>query len=81
RSHLENLFVDPSAHGRGIGSALLAGVEARVRHLGRVTLRCLCVNHDARRLYDRRGYQVHETQTIVLHGRPLAAWLMEKPLG
>jgi ribosomal protein S18 acetylase RimI-like enzyme len=80
RNHVENLFVDPSAQGRGIGSALLAAVEARVRHFERVTLRCLCVNHNARRLYDRRGFQVRETQTIILHDRPLAAWLMEKLL-
>jgi ribosomal protein S18 acetylase RimI-like enzyme len=82
RSHIENLFVAPSAQGRGVGSALLAEVESRL--LGRfdaVTLRCLCVNPDARRLYDRSGYLVREVQTIELHGRPLEAWLMAKPLG
>lgn len=82
RSHIENLFVAPPAQGRGVGTALLAEVESRL--LGRfdaVTLRCLCVNPDARRLYDRGGYLVREVQTIELHGRPLEAWLMAKPLG
>jgi ribosomal protein S18 acetylase RimI-like enzyme len=81
RNHLENLYIDPSAQGRGVGTTLLAGVEARLT--GRfevVTLRCLHANPGARRLYDRKGYAVRETQTITLHGRPLEAWLMEKPL-
>jgi ribosomal protein S18 acetylase RimI-like enzyme len=81
RNHLENLYVDPSAQGRGVGTALLAEVEARIaRQFEVVTLRCLHANPDARRLYDRKGYTVREIQTITLHGRPLEAWLMEKPL-
>jgi GNAT superfamily N-acetyltransferase len=80
-NHLENLFVAPSAQGRGVGSALLAEVESRVLPgFETVTLRCLCINADARRLYDRRGYLVREVQTIALHGRPIPAWLMAKPL-
>ncbi len=60
---------------------MLAEVEARVRAAFDVmTLRCLFANPDARRLYERSGYQVHETQTIVLHGTSLDAWLMAKPL-
>lgn len=81
RSHLENLFVDPSAQGRGVGAALLGAVEARlVATFDLVTLRCLHLNRDARRFYDRHGYAVRETQTIALHGRSLLAWLMEKRL-
>ncbi len=81
-NHLENLYVDPAAQGRGVGSALLASVEARLRdRFTTVTLRCLHANPDARRLYERQGYRVREDQTVVLHGRTLGAWLMEKPLG
>ena len=81
-AHLENLYVDPAAQGRGVGAALLAEVEARVRaRFDELTLRCLLANRDARRLYERSGYRVRATQTIVLHGRPLDAWLMAKPLG
>ena len=80
-SHLENLYVDPAAQGRGVGGALLAEVERRVRTgFEAMTLRCLHANPDARRLYERSGYQVRESQTIVLHGQPLDAWLMAKPL-
>jgi ribosomal protein S18 acetylase RimI-like enzyme len=79
--HLENLFIDPAAQGRGVGSALLAEFEARLRGAFDIaTLRCLHANGDARRFYERHGYQVRETQTVVLHGRPLEAWLMAKPL-
>jgi len=82
RSHLENLFVDPAGQGRGVGTGLLVEVEARLaRTFDLVTLRCLHANRDARRFYDRHGYTVRETQTINLHGRPAAAWLMEKRLG
>jgi ribosomal protein S18 acetylase RimI-like enzyme len=79
--HLENLFIDPDAQGRGVGAALLAEFEARLRgSFGAATLRCLHANAGARRFYERHGYQVRETQTVVLHGRPLEAWLMAKPL-
>jgi GNAT superfamily N-acetyltransferase len=80
-NHLENLYVDPAAQGRGVGSALLGAVEARVgERFARMTLRCLHANPDARRLYERQGYTVREDQTIVYHGHSIEAWLMEKPL-
>ena len=82
RNHLENLYVDPAAQGRGVGSALLAAFEARVAAaFDEATLRCLHANPDARRLYERSGYAVRATQTVVLHGHSLDAWLMVKPLG
>lgn len=80
-NHLENLYVDPAAQGLGVGRALLCAVETRLGdRFTRVTLRCLHANPDARRLYERQGYSVQEDQTVVLHGRPLGAWLMAKPL-
>ena len=41
----------------------------------------LHVNPDARRFYGRHGYHTVETQTVSLHGHPLPAWFMAKPLG
>jgi ribosomal protein S18 acetylase RimI-like enzyme len=87
-SHVENLFVDPEAQGKGVGDALLRAAEARVqRERGaegereaRVTLRCLLVNERARRFYERQGYSARETHEVVLHGRPLPAWFMVKEL-
>jgi GNAT superfamily N-acetyltransferase len=80
-NHLENLYVDPAAQGRGVGSALLGAVEARVRErFASMTLRCPRADPDARRLYERQGYTVREDQTIVYHGHDFEVWLMEKPL-
>ena len=79
--HLENLYIDPAAQGRGVGAALLAEVEARLRpRFDAVTLRCLHANQGARRFYHRHGFHVVETQTIVYHGRSLPAWFTEKGL-
>ncbi|MGH9889724.1 MAG: GNAT family N-acetyltransferase [bacterium] len=79
--HLENLFIDPTAQGRGVGAALLAEFEAQLRGVfDTATLRCLHANRNARRFYERHGYHVRETQTVVLHDHPLQAWLMAKSL-
>lgn len=80
-SHLENLYIDPAAQGRGVGRELLAAVEARLHpRFDVVTLRCLHANPDARRFYGRHGYYTVETQTVSLHGHSLPAWFMAKPL-
>jgi len=82
KSHLENLYVDPAAQNRRVGATLLAAVEARVHPpFDVLTLRCLHANPDARRFYGRHGYYTVETQTVTLHGHPLPAWFMAKPLG
>lgn len=75
-SHIENLFVDPAAQGKGVGLGLLAAAEARIA--GPVTLRCLHDNPRARRFYEREGFVVRESQQVVFHGRRLPAWLLVK---
>jgi len=77
RNHVENLYVDPAAQGRGVGAALLAAVEERL--VGPVTLRCLVVNTRARSLYERCGYTADHQERIDYHGRLLDAWFMVKP--
>jgi ribosomal protein S18 acetylase RimI-like enzyme len=80
-AHLENLYIDPPAQGQGVGAVLLREVERRLAaSFDVVTLRCLHANSEARRFYDRHGYTVRRDQTILLHGRSLEAWLMEKQL-
>lgn len=80
RRHLENLFVDPAAQGRGVGSALLREVEARIAGPGAVTLHCLRVNADARRFYERHGYAHVRDVEVRYHRRTLPAWLLEKTI-
>ena len=77
RCHIENLFVDPAAQGRGLGARLLAAVEERVPERP-VTLRCLRLNLDARRFYERHGYVVARDEVIRYHGVDLDAWFMIK---
>jgi GNAT superfamily N-acetyltransferase len=52
------LAVDPSATGRGTGTALVAAVIARARELGahRVVLCSVEAMHTARRMYQRMGF-------------------------
>jgi ribosomal protein S18 acetylase RimI-like enzyme len=76
RSHVENLFVDPSAQGKGVGLSLLSAAEERI--FGPVTLRCLHANERARRFYERQGFAVRQSQSVVFHGRRLEAWFMVK---
>jgi GNAT superfamily N-acetyltransferase len=75
--HIENLYIDPPAQGRGVGAALLAAIGERVA--GTITLRCLLHNPNARRFYERHGYAVARVERIVYHGQELDAWFMQKP--
>ncbi len=75
-NHIENLYIDPEAQGRGVGRMLLTAVEQRV--IGPVTLRCLTANTRARLLYERCGFAVTRDEEIHYHGHSLAAWFMVK---
>lgn len=55
---VHQLYVDPSAQGRGIGSALLA--VAGARHPNRLELWTFQVNAGARRFYERHGFTAVE---------------------
>jgi putative acetyltransferase len=52
--HIDMLFMDPCASGRGGGALLLKEAERR----GAKSLECFRDNHDARRFYERHGWQV-----------------------
>jgi ribosomal protein S18 acetylase RimI-like enzyme len=75
--HIENLYIDPAAQGRGVGARLLAAVEERIAERP-LTLRCLTVNPDARRFYERHGYVVVREERIIYHGASLESWFMAK---
>ena len=61
--YLEELAVAPAARGRGMGSRLLAEVEAIAREEGkaRVELQVIDTNPSAQELYARHGYVVTRT--------------------
>ena len=56
--NIHDLAVSPQLRGQGVGSALMAEVEARARAAAcaRITLEVRGANHAARRLYTRNGF-------------------------
>jgi ribosomal protein S18 acetylase RimI-like enzyme len=58
--YLETLSVLPSARGAGVGSALLDAVQAHLSALGvaRIELAMVARNDEARRFYERAGFEV-----------------------
>lgn len=54
---LHNLHVHPDRRGQGIGARLVTAVEEFARLTGSLRLGVGVDNHDARRLYQRLGYQ------------------------
>jgi ribosomal protein S18 acetylase RimI-like enzyme len=60
-TYLHSLYVDPSAHGRGVGTALLDHVQSLSR--APLSLKVQALNAAARRFYDRRGFvEIEEGQ-------------------
>lgn len=59
RDHLEQLYVRPGWHGRGIGSALLE--RAKDLSTGRLRLFTFQRNARARKFYEARGFAVVDT--------------------
>jgi putative acetyltransferase len=63
--HIDMLFMDPSAGGRGGGALLLKEAELR----GAQTLECFRDNHGARRFYERHGWHVDQEYDREFAGR------------
>ncbi len=76
---LEALYVVPSAVGEGVGSSLLAGLEALAWRSGVRALK-LDASLNAESFYRERGYTVlHLAQRIIAPDVHLACVRMEKP--
>lgn len=58
-AHIDDLWVDPPAQGRGIGGALLAAAVSAITGDGyrTATLDCIEANAGARRFYERQGWR------------------------
>jgi GNAT superfamily N-acetyltransferase len=61
-AHLEDLFVDPDARGKGVADALIARCAERCRELGISSLGWMTApdNHRAHKVYDRSGAERSE---------------------
>lgn len=71
RGWLHHLAVDPAYRGRGIATALLREVEARLKAKGCIKINLLVFrdNLAARRLYEHLGYQ--EMTPVIAMGKEL----------
>ncbi len=72
--HIDMLFMDPDAGGRGGGALLLREAEAR----GARSLECFRDNHGARRFYERNGWRVSREYEREFAGRSRSFVLYEK---
>jgi GNAT superfamily N-acetyltransferase len=57
RAEVKKMLVHRAARGKGVGAALLAAAETRARQKGRTLLVLDTASDDARRLYERGGWQ------------------------
>src|SRR5690348_10526114 len=57
RAEVKKMLVQRAARGKGIGAALLSQIEARAKQKGRTLLVLDTASDDARRLYERGGWQ------------------------
>jgi putative acetyltransferase len=72
--HIDMLFMDPDAGGRGGGALLLQRAET----LGAKSLECFRDNHGARRFYERHGWRVEREYEREFAGRSRSFVLYEK---
>ena len=72
--HIDMLFMDPDAGGKGSGALLLAEVEAR----GAKSLECFRDNHGARRFYERHGWRVTQEYERDFAGKSRSCVFYEK---
>ncbi len=81
---LEQLYLLPELHGRGLGKRMMVHIEAHARELGRDTL-VLQVNKQntkAAGVYLRAGFEVREEAVVDIgSGYVMDDFIMEKRLG
>lgn len=72
-AELKSLYVHPGHQGKGLGTALLAKlIEAMPFRIHECTLRVLTGNTDAKRFYERHGFEHRETEEDDLFGETVS---------
>lgn len=79
--YIQTVCIDPRCRGQGLGSRLVEFAERRILELSPNVFMCVSsFNHDARRLYERLGYQVvGELTNYIVHGH--SEILLRKTIG
>ncbi|MFC6824796.1 GNAT family N-acetyltransferase [Halopelagius fulvigenes] len=64
RGVVRNIYVEPSARNRGVGSKLLSTAERELRDADAdaITLDVMAGNEEARRFYEQHGYSPHRVE-------------------
>ena len=81
---LDKLYLDTTLHGQGLGSRLLAHVEARARELGASNLTLAVNKHNEKAIatYRRNGFTVTDSvQVDIGQGYIMDDYVMSKSLG
>lgn len=80
---LEQLYLLPVLHGRGLGRSMLEHVEAHARRLGMTTLMLQVNKHNnAREVYLRGGFKVREEVVVDIgQGYVMDDYIMTKAIG
>ncbi|WP_157961286.1 GNAT family N-acetyltransferase [Microvirga flavescens] len=73
--HIDMLFMDPDAAGKGAGTLLLRDAE----RAGAKSLECFRDNHAARGFYERHGWTVSRSYERDFAGKTRSFVLYEKP--
>jgi ribosomal protein S18 acetylase RimI-like enzyme len=64
--YIEDLYVDPTARGAGLGKALISATAARERSARYIKLEVATGNHGALAFYKRLGMNIFEGQSLVV---------------
>jgi putative acetyltransferase len=78
--HIDHLYCRPDYVGTGVGSAICSALEeaAKVNNIGVLFVEA---SEAARRLFERRGYQVECRRDFEIDGVPIHNYRMTKTLG
>ena len=77
--HIDHLYCRPDMVGRGVGSAICVEIEAVARSAG-IAVLFVEASEGARRLFERRGFDVDARNDFMIDGVAIHNYRMSKPI-